>query len=510
MTANLTRRSFLTASALAMPMVRRAWAGCAAPSLRIRVARNFASFDPIEARGDDAIIAQNILAPLVRYKKRVSDDDQWQWQKHLAASIDAVDLRTYSFALRNENWADKTAITAEDVKFSFERTAGHANDPAFARNRDLWRKLDRVEIKDASSALIHLKDDDPDLILDTLPTVAGCIVNRAYVAALPQGKFALDPGRTSGRYRICELRTNDSVLLEKESLWHGDPVQIPAAEFVVIADDEAAQAAWKAGRIDVYQPRRDVLNQVQSMATIDSGRAVRTPTSRTVYLALASEAGPLQRPELRRAVQLGIDTRAVAEEAYGSAETSRATGLVPRGWSGWRKEPSYGFRFDEASRLALQARQPGQPLGIVPLPDPVLVRAAGAIAGQLAKMAIEARVAPPTPLPQASLMLRNGAVDIGVFSSPAVEFGPHNVFGRFFSQTPIAFYRSSQYDALYLESQTRSERGAVFERLNNILVEDGAVAPLFEDHTIWWIRNGVTPAFGPDGGIADLGDWARG
>ena len=75
----LTRRA-LICGALSIPAIHTARSDCSKPALRIRVSRDFQTFDPADAWGEDAIITRNLLAPLVRFKKRKGSED-WTWER---------------------------------------------------------------------------------------------------------------------------------------------------------------------------------------------------------------------------------------------------------------------------------------------------------------------------------------------------------------------------------------------------------------------------------------------
>ena len=503
-TRHLTRRLFLAASVLAAPIVRASADSCSDKPLRIRVRRNFQTFDPADAWGDDAVVARNILAPLVRYKRANANSD-WEWQKHLVTSITEQDHRTIPFDLRSETWGGSDDITADDVAFSFERIAGLTKPQIPSANRIVWSKLDKVESRSSRSAIIRLKQDEPDFILNNLASVAGCVVNKKQVDAMSGGGFKLDPGRTSGRYRICSLSSNDRVLLGKEDNWKGDPVAISAALFIVIVDDDAAQAAWRAGEIDVYEASRDVLDRVPANLQRDRGRAYRASTSRVVYLGMTSN-GALRNPALRRAVQIGVNPAEVGRIAYGSADTRLATGLVPQGWIGWSREPRYRYQPDEAQRLTGQAGAAVQLRMLFP-PDPVLTRVAFAVQTALAQVGMRVDLVSMPNYVETLERLSVGAADLAVFMGPPPSLNPSSVFNRFGSKQGLAFYANADYDTLLSRSAAQNDRAEALQSLNNKLIDDGAVAPLVEDHSLWLVGSDFTPAFGPDGDVGDLGEW---
>jgi peptide/nickel transport system substrate-binding protein len=178
----LTRRQLLGLSGgtLVFHNSRLAIANCRdGKTLQIRRATNFQTFDPADTGGEDEVITRNILAPLVRYRKRASDDEPWQWEKHLAIVIKKIDERSYDFELRhNKTWTSGGDVSAQDVKFSFERIAGLTNNKISAKNSSLWNKLKEVRALDSYSGRIFSEEDHNDLIKDILPKGVGCIVHQ--------------------------------------------------------------------------------------------------------------------------------------------------------------------------------------------------------------------------------------------------------------------------------------------------------------------------------------------
>jgi ABC-type oligopeptide transport system substrate-binding subunit len=100
-----------------------------------------------------------------------------------------------------------------------------------------------------------------------------------------------------------------------------------------------------------------------------------------------------------------------------------------------------------------------------------------------------------------------GAADLAVFMGPPPSLNPASVFDRFGSKQGLAFYANADYDALLSRSAAQNDRAEALQSLNNKLIDDGAVAPLVEDHSLWLVGSGFTPAFGPDGDVGDLGEW---
>ena len=105
------------------------------------------------------------------------------------------------------------------------------------------------------------------------------MVNKSYVAGLPNGRFTLDPGPTSGRYELCGVTRGASATLIRDESWRGDKVEVDSVSFIVVPDDNAAQEMFLNHQLDVYRPGPDVLQRA-----VEKGQKVfRTSTSRTAF-----------------------------------------------------------------------------------------------------------------------------------------------------------------------------------------------------------------------------------
>src|SRR6185369_3166153 len=114
--------------------------------------------------------------------------ESWAWELDAAASVDQVDDTHIKFTLRpGLTWSNGFGeITAEDVKYSYERIADPKMKSPYA---DDWSALDHVEVTDPLSGIIVLKGFFASLWSTTLPEGSGKIVCKKAVEALPEKRF---------------------------------------------------------------------------------------------------------------------------------------------------------------------------------------------------------------------------------------------------------------------------------------------------------------------------------
>jgi peptide/nickel transport system substrate-binding protein len=492
--------------ALGLPLVfvaRGATAGCGnGLELRIRCERDFVTFDPANAQGDDELIARNIFAPLVRYRK---GNNGWEVDMHTVSDISSPDYgKTFTFKLRpNQPWIDGRTLTTSDVKYSFERPARIK-----ARSASQWSGLDSVtEGGDSLSATINLKAPRSDLLTTVLPAGAGCVVSREYVEKQAGEKFDLDPKvPTTGRYSIDQIAKGDRVVLSCNPAWTGDPVHYTKVTFLVVQDPHVAQDMWANGKLDIYQAQLDELDRIRRSEQLRNvGVFFEAPTSSVIYLALATGYGPLASPEARRALQLAIQPRDLGRRVYGTERNLAANGLVATGWPGHLAEPAIVPDPAQAKELSRSLGGKEVRIAIPPFLKPIY----DALQPQLsaAGIATSALLIPP---PLANDMFATQRVDAGLFFGPLRRFGTMAIFQQFSKAAGGLHgnsYSSEQYESLL---RTASDKGANVETLQSLqrrLIQDGAAVPIVEHQRLWLLGRNVVPSFDPDGLIGDVGAW---
>ena len=198
----LNRRTFLMlTSALGVGATLRPWRrpGQDQSVLRIRSYSDLQVLDPLnrlaQPEGD---IMDAIFSNLVKAKP----GETWDWQLDAAEAIEQVDERHIDFTLRKgiQFTGGFGELTADDVKYSFERIADPKNESPY---KDDWAVLDRVEVKDPYIGTIVLKEPFAPLVDDQ----PGAGLGRDHVEkAIEQvgGKFTTEPPAMSGPYVLKE------------------------------------------------------------------------------------------------------------------------------------------------------------------------------------------------------------------------------------------------------------------------------------------------------------------
>src|ERR1700730_11306191 len=189
--SRLSRRNFLEGSAglgIAASLFPEPGRAQAAGIVRVRSYSDLQVLDPAFTKAaPEGDIAHCLFRSLIQFKSSTS----WEWELDAAEKIDQIDPTTVAFTLKpGMKWTGGYGdLTAEDVKYSFERIA----DPAMkSPYKGDWATLDRVEVKGPLEGVIHLKERFAPLWWSTLPWTAGMILCRKAMEAAG-GKFTTQP-----------------------------------------------------------------------------------------------------------------------------------------------------------------------------------------------------------------------------------------------------------------------------------------------------------------------------
>src|SRR3954465_929696 len=168
------------------------------------------------------------------------------------------DNLTHEFVLRpGVKFHDGEPVTAEDVKFSFERYRGTSHTL-------LKEKVASVEIVDPRRIQFKMKEPWPDfLTFYSSATGAGWIVPKKYVEKVGDEGFKNKP-IGAGPYKFVSFNPGVELVLEAfDGYWRKTP-SVKRLVMKVIPDEATRAAALKAGEIDIaYSIRGELAAEIQ-------------------------------------------------------------------------------------------------------------------------------------------------------------------------------------------------------------------------------------------------------
>jgi peptide/nickel transport system substrate-binding protein len=258
----------------------------------------------------------------------------------------------YEFVLRKGvRFHNGDPVTAEDVKFSFERYHGSAN-------KTLRERVAAVETPDATHVRFRLKQPWPDfLTFYTGATGAGWIVPKKYVEKVGDDGFKKAP-IGAGPYKFVSFIPGVELVMEAfDQYWRKTP-SVKTLVFRVIPDDSTRLAALKRGEVDIiYSVRGALGEEVRRTPGLALKPSVIQATQWVYFADQWDPKSPFHDRRVRQAVDLAIDRKAIND-----AETlgfSKLTGtIIPDTFEFFWLPPATPYDPVKAKRLLAEAGYP--------------------------------------------------------------------------------------------------------------------------------------------------------
>ena len=259
----------------------------------------------------------------------------------------------YEFVLRRGvKFHNGDPVTADDVKFSFERYRG-------VSAKILKDKVRQIQVVDAQHVRFQLKEPWPDFLTfyATPATGAAWIVPRRYVEKVGDDGFKKAPVG-AGPYRFVSFTPGVELIADaNQQYWR----KIPSVKRLVlkaVPDDVTRATMLKRGEIDVgYIFRGAVAEDIQRTAGLVL-KPVRFYGSQWVLFTEQWDAkSPWADRRVRLAVNHAIDRQAMNESL--SLGFSRMTGsIIPLDFEFFWPAPPYPYDAARARQLLAEAGYP--------------------------------------------------------------------------------------------------------------------------------------------------------
>lgn len=342
------RRALLGAAGASLLAPRLSLAAPPSPGLlRLRAPDDVEILDPCHHNGylEEEII-RAVYVTLVQL-----DDFRGGLSWRLAAAEELVWLGPLRLRFRLREglrWSGAYGpVTAEDVKYSFERIL----DPAAASPWiSYFDAVEKIELEDARTGILHFHEPRPSFIVTALPWYGGHIVCRRAMEELAGRRQVLPPA-VCGAYRIEEWRPTQEITLAANPDWTGQAPEFKRVRISLIPDQEVAALAYQAGSFDFTRVSVSTLSVIQKWP-LPMTRVIARPGNSMIWISLNMENPKLADPRVRRAVQRAINLKDIIDGAYAGIARP-ATGIIPEGMIGCRPANIYRDGDPEAARLLL-------------------------------------------------------------------------------------------------------------------------------------------------------------
>ena len=412
----------------------------------------------------DEVVYANVFEGLTRFLKdgSVAPALASSWE------IDS-DSKRYVFTL-NEGvkFHDGTEMNADDVKFSLERAM--AEDSTNAQ-KQLFANIDNVEVLDATSLAINLKQSDGNLLFNLAWGDAVIVAEESVETA------ATNPVGT-GPFKFSNWVQGDRIELVRNDDYWGTPAKLEKATFKFISEPTAAFAAIMAGDLDAFPayPAPENLPQLDA----DPRYAVVLGSSEgETILSTNNAKPPFDDVRVRKALAHAINREEIIDGAMFGYGTPIGAHFAPH-------HPAYvdmtaNSNFDPEMAKAL-LKEAGHESGLtvsLKLPPPAYARRGGEIvAAQLRDVGIDTEIENlewAQWLEQVfkgkdfnlTIISHTEPMDIGIYANPEYYFQYDN---------PVM---ATLMEAFNAESN-QAKRTALLQDAQKIIAEDYVNGYLFQ------------------------------
>ena len=297
--------------------------------LHIRNYADLRSLDPpFSFSGAEDIVEHSIYQNLLQFKT----DGTWDTELDAAEYFESIDDRHYAFRLKKGQMYNNGfgEMTADDVKFSFERVIEPSNN---APNAPDMGTLSHVEVHDRYSGTIVLHSPYAAFVSVGVASWTGSILSRKAVESVG-GRFSTQPPCCSGPYFFKSWQAMRKTVLEKNPNWKGPEAAFDEIHLYALTDNKAAEMAFEAGQLDCSQISVESAQPLKQDPPPNSYIEV-LPSSRNYWIGMNQSNPALADIRVRQAIQWAIDVEAVVEATwFGLADPS--TGPIPEGMLGHR------------------------------------------------------------------------------------------------------------------------------------------------------------------------------
>jgi peptide/nickel transport system substrate-binding protein len=226
---------------------------------------------------------------------------------------------TWHLTLRGDvRWHDGAPFTATDAKYSLDRTFDASVKAA--RLLPLFQTVDRTEVPDPGTLVIHTKQ--PDALIPARLAFCAQMVPWGYIDRVGFTAFNQRPIGT-GPLRFVSWSRGDRCVLEANPDYWDGRLDLDRVIFRPVTAPAARVDELLRGNSDLITGLTP--DHAERVAMHPSTRVVGAPYAGLYVLAVNVRVAPLNHPLIRQALSRAIDRETIVKELW------RGRGLVPSG-----------------------------------------------------------------------------------------------------------------------------------------------------------------------------------
>ena len=286
------------------------------------------SLDPHKVESD---VENNIISDL--FEGLVSVSPTGEIEPRLAEKWENKDNTVWTFHLRpGVTWSDGTAITAQDIVWSWQRLVSPLTASPYASYPGNMHIVNGAEIaqgKKAPETLGVKAVDDATLEVTLTQPNAAFLAMLAHPSLVPLDKVLISrygdkwtkPEHivTSGPYKLSQWVVNERIVAERNPrYWDNAHTVINKVTYLPISFETADVNRYKAGEIDIVYTVP--INQFAQLKKTMGDQLDVSPQLATYYYEFNTTRPPFNDPRVRRALNMALDKDIIAEKVLGQGQ----------------------------------------------------------------------------------------------------------------------------------------------------------------------------------------------
>ena len=287
-----------------------------------------ASLDPHKVESD---VEFNIISDV--FDGLVSVSPAGEIQPRLAEKWENKDNKVWTFHLRpGITWSDGTAITAEDIVWSWQRLVDPKTASPYASYPGSMLIVNGTEIAEGKKAPDTL---GVKAINDTTLEVTLSQPNAAFLAMLAHpslvpidkvlvGRFGdkwTKPEHivSSGAYKLSSWVVNERIVAERNPrYWDNAHTVINRVTYLPVSSEAADVNRYKAGEIDIVYTVP--VNQFAQLKKTLGSQLDVSPQLATYYYEFNTARPPFNDARVRKALNMALDKDIIADKVMGQGQ----------------------------------------------------------------------------------------------------------------------------------------------------------------------------------------------
>lgn len=251
------------------------------------------------------------------------------------------DHLTYTFYLKSTYWSDGTPLTAHDFEYAWKR----ALDPKLASEyayqlfiikgaKDYFlgnASEDTIGIHALDNLTLEVKLQTPaPYFIDLLSSFTFMPCKSEAVISSNDGSWAFSPQTaiSNGPFKLKEYRSGDKIVLEKNPFyWNKSAVNLDFINVSMINDSSTTLTAYENGEFDIIDSVP--VSEIHKLIN-DNPNFHVVPSIATAYYLLNVNVKPLDNINVRKALALAIDRKALVDTVTKAGELP-AVSFTPPG-----------------------------------------------------------------------------------------------------------------------------------------------------------------------------------